>query len=153
MPKTKFQDFIFSLMMGFAMTYAMELYNLSLNHGGLENQIFIDVFQDVFIMMIIVICMEKLIAGRVARKLAFRIVDPQNDKPIFVTLAIQCFTVCLMSPIMSFIATVIFKHPGQQIIAVWLQTVVFNFPLAFFWQILFAGPLVRFLSKKIFPQT
>lgn len=153
MPKTKFQDFIFSLMMGFAMTYVMELYNLSLNHGGLENQIFIDVFQDVFLMMIIVICMEKLIAGRTARKLAFRIVDPESDKPIFVTLAIQCLTVCFMSPMMSLIATLIFKHPGQQVIAVWLQTLTFNFPLAFFWQIFFAGPLVRFLFKKIFPQT
>lgn len=152
MPKTKFQDFIFSLMMGFTMTYAMELYNLSLNNGGLENRIFIDVFQDVFLMMIIVIMVEKLIAGKMAKKLAFHIINPDTDKPIFVTLTIQCCTVCFMSPIMSLIATLIFKHPGQQIIAVWLQTLAFNFPLAFFWQIFYAGPLVRFLFCRIFPQ-
>lgn len=150
MPQTKLQDAVFSLLMSFMMTYAMELYNLSLNNGGLENHIFLDVFQDVLLMMFIVILAEKLVAGRLARKLAFRLVDPQKDRPIFVTLAIQCMTICFMCPIMSLIATLLFKHAGSELIAVWIQTVAFNFPVAFFWQIFFAGPLVRFIFKKIF---
>ena len=39
--------------------------------------------------------------------------------------------VCLMCPVMSFIATALFKHPGSEIIAQWLQTTVINFPMAF----------------------
>ena len=39
---------------------------------------------------------------------------------------------------------------GSQIIAVWLETTVLNFPMAFCWQLFFAGPFVRFLFRNIF---
>lgn len=51
---------------------------------------------------------------------------------------------------MSLAATILFKDGGSQFIAVWLQTIVLNFPMAFFWQMLYAGPLVRFLFRQIF---
>jgi len=53
-----------------------------------------------------------------------------------------------MCPVMSFIATALFKHPGSEIIAQWLQTTVINFPMALCWQIFFAGPLVRNVFGK-----
>src|SRR5699024_8589974 len=65
-------------------------------------------------------------------------------------LARASVTVAFMCPIMSFWATVIFKHPGVEFIPVWLQTFVCNFPMAFFWQIFFCGPLVRFIFRMIF---
>lgn len=67
---------------------------------------------------------------------------------IFLTLAICSMIVCLMCPVMSFIATALFKHPGSEIIAQWLQTTVINFPMALCWQIFFAGPLVRNVFGK-----
>lgn len=36
MPKTKFQSFIFTLMMVFCMVYCMTVYTVSLNSGGLS---------------------------------------------------------------------------------------------------------------------
>ena len=51
---------------------------------------------------------------------------------------------------MSLAATILFKNTGSEFIAVWLQTTVFNFPMAFFWQMLYAGPFVRFLFRQIF---
>ncbi len=44
---------------------------------------------------------------------------------------------------MSFCATLIFQNAGSQVVAVWLQTTVLNFPMAFCWQLFFAGPVVR----------
>lgn len=41
MPKTKFQNVIFTLMMAFLMVYAMICYNISLNIGGMSNQVFL----------------------------------------------------------------------------------------------------------------
>ena len=58
-------------------------------------------------------------------------------------IAISSMIVCLMCPVMSFIATCLFMHPGSQIIALWLQKTVQNFPMAMCWQIFFAGPGVR----------
>lgn len=153
MPKTKFQDIIFSILMAFAMVYAMELYNLALENGGLENSLFLNVFQDLLLMGLFVILLEKLIGGRIARKLALRLVNPETDRPIIVTLTIQCFTVLLMCPMMSMVATIMFKQPHEQIIAIWLQTFVLNFPVALLWQIFIAEPVVRFIFRRLFNKT
>ena len=65
-------------------------------------------------------------------------------------MAISSVTVWLMCPTMSLIATLLFKSAGKEVIAVWLQTTVMNFPMAFFWQIFFAGPMVRAIFGKLF---
>ena len=52
--------------------------------------------------------------------------------------------ICIMCPIMSLIATILFKNAGSQFVAVWLQTTFMNFPVAFFWQLMYCGPLIRF---------
>ncbi len=41
MPKTKFQNVIFTLMMSFLMVYAMICYNIALNIKGMNNQVFL----------------------------------------------------------------------------------------------------------------
>ena len=55
-----------------------------------------------------------------------------------------------MCPLMSFAATILFKNAGSQFVAVWLQTTAMNFPMAFFWQLIYAGPIVRFIFRHIF---
>ena len=47
MPKTKFQNVIFTLMMAFLMVYAMICYNISLNIGGMSNQVFLMAFGEI----------------------------------------------------------------------------------------------------------
>jgi hypothetical protein len=52
---------------------------------------------------------------------------------------------------MSFIATILFNGGfNSQIFATFCELVVRNFPMAFFWQLFVAGPLVRFIFGKIF---
>ena len=63
--------------------------------------------------------------------------------PAIIIFTISAMIVCIMCPAMSFIATCLFAHPGKEIIAVWLQKWVLNFPMAMFFQIFFAGPAVR----------
>lgn len=41
MPKNKFQEVIFTIMMVFVMVYAMICYNISLNMGGMSNEVFL----------------------------------------------------------------------------------------------------------------
>ena len=40
MPKNKFQDFVFTLMMVFVMVYAMVVYNIAGDQGGLSYSVF-----------------------------------------------------------------------------------------------------------------
>lgn len=53
---------------------------------------------------------------------------------------------------MSLAATILFKNAGNQFVAVWIQTTAMNFPVAFFWQLIYAGPIVRFIFRHIFPE-
>ena len=151
MPKNKKQGIIFSLMMVFVMVYGMVCYNIAMAKGGMTNEIFLLAFYEMPIMWPIGFIIEGLVVGKLAKKLAFSFVSPE-DKKIMIILAISSMTVCLMCPIMSFIATLLFGHAGNQFIAVWLQKTVLNFPMAFFYQIFFAGPLVRKIFGLIFPE-
>ena len=127
MPKTKLQNIIFTLIMAFVMVYAMVCYNIALDKGGMTNEIFLLAFYEIPIMWPVACILEYFVVEKLSRKLAFRMVSPE-DKPIFITLAISSMIVCLMCPVMSFIATCLFMHPGNQIIALWLQKTVQNFP-------------------------
>lgn len=149
MPKTKFQNTIFTIMMALAMVYAMICYNIALNRLGMTNDIFLLAFHELIIMLPVAFILEFFFVEKLALFLAFRIVRP-DDRPIFIQLAISSMIVCLMCPMMSLVATVLFKNPGNKIISMWLQTTVMNFPMAFFWQIFFAGPCVRLLFRTIF---
>lgn len=150
MPKTKFQEVVFTIMMVFVMVYAMICYNISLNIGGMANHVFLDAFHELVIMGPVAFILDFFLYGSISKKLAFRIVNPAEDKPIMIILAISSITVCLMCPSMSLVATLLFKNAGTEFIAVWLQTTALNFPMAFFWQIFFAGPLVRKIFGAIF---
>lgn len=150
MPKTKLQEVIFTILMVFVMVYAMICYNISLNIGGMANHVFLDAFHELVIMGPVAFILDFFLYGSLSKKLAFRIVNPAEDKPIMIILAISSITVCLMCPSMSLVATLLFKNPGKEVIAIWLQTTALNFPMAFFWQIFFAGPLVRKIFGAIF---
>lgn len=149
MPKTKLQDVVFTIIMVFVMVYAMICYNISLNMGGMKNEIFLLAFHELIIMGPIAFILDFFIVGGLSKKLAFRFVNPAEDKLIVIILAISSMTVCLMCPLMSFAATLLFKNAGSEFIAVWLQTTAMNFPMAFFWQIFFAGPLVRWIFGQL----
>ena len=150
MPKNKLQDVIFSLLMVLAMVYAMACYNSALAQGGLHNAVFLLALRELPIMAPVAFALEVLVVGRLARRMALRLVCVERDPQILVTLAVSSMTVCLMCPLMSLAATLLFKNAGSQFIAVWLETTALNFPMAFFWQLCFAGPFVRKVFGLLF---
>ena len=143
LPQNKFQDVIFTIFMAFVMVYAMICYNIALNVGGMQNFVFLAAFEEILIMWPVAIVLELLFVGKLAKILAFRFVTPGKDPMIMIILAISAMSVCLMCPLMSLVATILFKDAGSEIVAVWLQTTAINFPMALCWQIFFAGPFVR----------
>ncbi len=136
-------------MMAFLMVYAMIGYNISLNIGGMTNQVFLMAFHEMVIMWPVAFILEFFVVDNLAHKLAFRMVTPQ-DRPIVITLAISVMIICIMCPVMSLIATLLFKNAGSQFVAVWLQTTFMNFPVAFFWQLMYCGPLIRLIFRNLF---
>lgn len=150
MPKTKFQGFIFGAMMSVVMAYGMELYNVAQKMGGMSNAVFLPALIETSYMCLFVFAISGLVGNKMGRKLAFRHVTPGKDNPFLITIMISGCTVAFMCPAMSLVATIIFSGVSSQFFADWFATVLRNFPMAFLWQLFFAGPVVRFLFRTIF---
>ena len=154
MPKNKFQDVIYTILMASVMVYGMVAYNIVLNTGAMQNWVFLVVFHEWPIMTLIAIALELLFVGKLAMKIAFQLVDPHSATPTAVMLAISAASVWLMCPCMSFFATLLFKDShNAQFVSMWVQTTVMNFPMALMWQFFAAGPLVRRVFGAIFRET
>ncbi len=146
MPKTKLENVIFTVTMAFVMVYGMICYNIALNRGGMDNQVFLMAFRELRIMWPVAIVLELFVVGRIAPRMAFTFMQP-TDRPQLITYAISFCICALMCPIMSLIATILFKEPG---LGTYAQTWALNLPAAFAMQFMIAGPLVRFLFRLVF---
>ena len=147
MPKNKFQDAVFTLIMATVMVYGMIVYNVALNMGGVSGQTFLIALNEIPIMVPIAFVLEFFVVGKIARRLAFSVMRP-DDRPQFITYAISICICCIMCQIMSLIATLLFKETKS--FAVWIQTWAMNFPMAMLYQLFYCGPLVRLIFRTIF---
>ncbi|MBQ9030223.1 MAG: DUF2798 domain-containing protein [Parasporobacterium sp.] len=150
MPKTKFQSFIFTLLMVFCMVYAMTCYTIAGKMGGLTYSVFLMAIKEMWIEYVVVFLLVFFIITRAAQKLTFRIFRPGKDNPIFITLSIQCCTVCLIVPPITLFAT--FFHNGftADWFTQWISLAFYCFPAALCLQVFFIGPFVRMLFRRIF---
>lgn len=150
MPRNKFQTLVFTFLMTFFMVYVMICYNIAIETGKMRNEIFLMAFQEMVIMWPAAIIIEIMIGEKLAMKLSQRIITPMIQNTVFIILVISTMTVCVMCPIMSLLAAILFKNPGTELISVWFNTIVFNFPMALLIQLFFVGPLVRLIFRTIF---
>lgn len=149
MPKTKFQDFIFTIIMVLCMVYSMTLYNMSLEFG-LTYETFKNALFGMWIESVAAFFAQKYIAGSMAKRLTFRFLHPEEDKPIFITVAMAGFTVSFMAPIMTLFVAVLHNGFVVDLPLLRLPKLVQNFPFALCMQIFYVGPLVRLIFQTLF---
>lgn len=151
MPKTKFQNFIFTLMTVILMAYFMIVYNIAINsEEGLINSTFLIALKEFPLEFIIVFVLAYFIASPIAKRLAFKIVNPKTDNKMFVILSIQTFTVCVMVALMSVYALFAQNLVNINVICNWIVLVCKNFIMAFPLQIFIVGPIGRNIFQFIF---
>lgn len=165
MPKTKKQGIIFGLIMSYAMAYGMEVYNVAikegfnLNVGGLStmvNQVFLGALIEASYMGVFVFIFSNLWGNRLGAAFMTRHCDPQKDNPYFCQIMRQAGTVAVMCPTMSMVASILFNIilAGANPInlpAIWIGTLIKNFPMAFFWNMFAAAPFTHWFFGKLFP--
>lgn len=164
MIKTKFQGIIFGLLMSYVMAYGMEIYNIAIKmgyqatNGGLSNmtnQVFVEAFIEALYMGIFVFVFSNLWGNKMGAKFADKYCDPQKDNPYFCRLMRQAGTVAIMCPTMSLVASILFniilaKGSLISLPAIWVGTLLKNFPMAFFWNMFGAAPFVHWIFLKLF---
>ena len=152
MPITKFQKLFFMSLTVLISVNAFVIYNVAISMGSMSNQVFLIAIKEVPKEFIIAFFLELFFVSAAAEKLAFKIVNPEQDRPFFIILAITCMTVLIMCPAMSFAATILYDGLNVEFVSHWFQKIVYNFPFAFFSQIFIIGPLVRLVFRLVFRQ-
>ncbi len=100
------------------------------------------------IMVPIAFVLEFFVVGKIARMLAFTVMTP-NDRPQFITYAISICICCIMCPLMSLVATILFKD--TKTFGTSGTDLGNEFPDGdLLSDVLLRGPLVRLIFRTIF---
>ena len=149
MPKTRGESIFFTSITAWMMVYVMTLYNTVLATGTFTNLTFFIALKNMWIEYIIIGLLAYFVSGHLAKMCAFRVVQP-GDRPIFIIFAIQTFTVIWQVAFASVIS--VFHGHGftANFIPDYLTTYCKNFIPAFPLQLIFVGPLARFIFRMLF---
>lgn len=164
MIKSKKQGFVFGLIMSYDMAIGMEVYNTAYNQGfhlgggGLSimtNAVFLPALMETAYMGLIVLLVSGLYGNRCGAAFARRHCAEARDNPYFCRLLRQAGTVAVMCPSMSLAAALLFSvalggRSWTELPAIWIGTVLKNFPMAFFWNFFAAVPFTHWLFGKIY---
>lgn len=176
MPRNQFQRTVFAFLTVLVTVHAYVFYSLYVVNGNTLMTInrtdsvitainsqggvymfgkFLPIWAVVIIEFCFAFALELIMGSPCSYKLACKVFDPRNVHPMIFESAIICATVGLMCPAMSFIAAWMYYpyYAGFNmwtLLANWLKLVCFNFPFAFFTQLLFIQPLIRTMFRFIF---
>lgn len=167
MIKNKKQAVVFGLLMSYSMAYGMEVYNCAIKNGIHQNlggfstltgDIFWEALLEALYMGLIVFVLSNVWGNPMGARFMKRYTDPEHDNVYFCQLMRQAGTVAVMCPTMSLVASILFNvimggAPIVQLPAIWIGTLIKNFPMAFFWNMFGAAPFSRWVFGKLFPQT
>lgn len=123
----------------------------------MTNQVFLGALIEASYMGIFVFLTSNLWGNRVGAAFAARYTNPEKDNPYFCRVMRQAGTVAVMCPTMSMIASILFNvilahQPLYNLLAIWVGTVIKNFPMAFFWNMFAAAPFTHWVFGKIYPE-
>ena len=116
-------------------------------------------YMPIWLMIIIETVCAFVLAVAMGSPLAFRLAsrkfDPRRNHPMIFESAIITATVCLMCPSMSLLADAFYYpyYKGFDIIDFlcrWFRLVCYNLPFAYFSQMFFVQPFVRFVVRRLF---
>ncbi len=149
MPKTKFESIFFTAVTAFGMVYFMTVYNVFLASGKFTNRTFLYAIKDMWIEYVIIFLCAYFISSKLAQKCAFKIVE-KGDRPIFIILTIQVFTVLFQVAFASVIG--LYKAYGftSQFLPQYLICYCKNFVMALPLQIFIVGPIARKIFRLLF---
>lgn len=117
---------------------------------------YLPVWLVIIIEMVFAYVLAVFMGSPLAFRLASRKFDPRRNHPMIFESAIITATVCLMCPSMSLLADAFYYpyYKGFDLIEFlcrWFRLICYNLPFAYFSQMFFVQPFVRFSMRIIFP--
>lgn len=115
---------------------------------------FMPIWSIILVEFLLAYILEITIGSPLSYRLAIKVFDPQTTHGQLFETAIICSTVGIMCPLMSLLAAFIYYpfYKGFDVIVLlanWLKLVCLNLPFAYFSQLFFIQPFVRFLFSNL----
>lgn len=150
MGNTKFQKFIFTLMMCFGMVLFMTAYNMILN-DGLNSNFISNLFRDFWFGFVVALFLDVFVVSKIAKPLAFKVIKPnENTPPLKVIITISSFMVIGMVLLMSLYGSIVVAGFTLDALKLYPYCIIRNFIIALPLNLLIISPLVRFSFGKVF---
>ena len=154
MPQNKRESLIYSVLMCFCMVLWMSIYNVSLHQGGLSLTSVQEGWLGFPIAYVFAFCCDWFFVSKLAKGVAFGLLLKPDSSPRRKVITISTCMVVPMVIIMSLYGAVEgCVHTGMWsgVFAQWLHHIPFNFIMALPFQLILAGPFVRFVFRRAFP--
>lgn len=145
------------------MAYGMEVYNIAIRMGynltvgqgfsSITYPVFLEALKEAVGMSVIVFIVSNLVGNRAGAAFMAKYCAPDKDNPYFCRVMRQAGTILVMCPLMSLIASILFQiilggQPLFRLPAIWIGTAMKNFPMAFFWNMFVAAPLIHWIFEN-----
>ena len=156
MPQNKRESLIFTIIMCFTMVLWMSMYNVTLHMGGFSMTVLKEGWLGFPFAYIYAMCFDWFVVSHLAKSVAFRFFVKPDSAPLKKAIAVSCCMVVPMVIIMSFygaMEAIVSGGAGwNQLLLIWITNIPRNFIMALPLQLLIAGPFIRGLFRKLFPE-
>ena len=156
MTQNKRESLIFTIIMCFTMVLWMSMYNVTLHMGGFSMTVLKEGWLGFPFAYIYAMCFDWFVVSHLAKSVAFRFFVKPDSAPLKKAIAVSCCMVVPMVIIMSFygaMEAIVSGGAGwNQLLLIWITNIPRNFIMALPLQLLIAGPFIRGLFRKLFPE-
>lgn len=155
MPQNKRESLIYTVLMCFCMVLWMSMYNVTLHMGGFSMEVLKEGWLGFPIAYVFAMCCDWFLVSGLAKKFAFTYLVKPEDSVLKKVICVSCSMVVPMVLIMSMYGAVegcVRSGAWSQLLMIWLTNIPKNFIMALPFQLIVAGPLVRFIFRSAFPE-
>lgn len=155
MPQNKRESFIYTIMMCFTMVLWMSMYNVSVHMGGVSMEALREAWMGFPLAYLAAMLCDWFLVSGPAKGFAFRFLVKPESSHLSKAIAVSCCMVIPMVILMSLYGAFevcISSGNFREIPMMWLLNIPKNFVMALPFQILIAGPVCRFVFRRVFPE-
>lgn len=155
MPQNKRESLIYTVMMCFFMVLWMSIYNISLHMGEISVDVIKAAWMGMPIAYVFAMFCDWFIVSGVAKMVAFKYLLKPDSSTLRKIITVSSCMVIPMVIIMSMygaLEVTIQSGDWSNLFITWLKNIPINFIMVLPVQLIVAGPVVRFIFRKVFPE-
>lgn len=155
MPRNQRESLIYTVMMCFVMVLWMSIYNVALHMGELNLEVIQAAWLGFPIAYIFAMCLDWFLVSKLAKGFAFRFLVKPDSSDLRKIISISSCMVVPMVILMSLyggLEACMKSGAWDALPIIWLTNIPRNFIMALPFQLIIAGPLVRTVFRRAFPE-